>query len=811
MVDSEMEKEVLSAYLAQNIIAALCVDIFANDKVMKNLVKSPAFSKDLFALFARFSESDIKPAELYEAAVRLPDIDAKRFVLVIMVYEAYLGVLDENGFEINETERKNSKVLDVPSIPVELYLFEDIHAEISSIAQRIKSKVEDGAKYSDFAVLIRDYNSRRRFADLFKTFDIPVSGELCSDSFTNFKNKMIRYLKISGVYEKLGIEEFSKTEFEKLKFISKAQIEIYYNEMNTYIQSMLTEVLEDTCARDRFISLMEQNSGFSLLNIVYSNLDILKENDRKALKEELDNMKKFFTLYKSGKILEMIAVFSSSQNLEKETVAHLLGTIKAVSNLYNNILKVKLPVDVLAEIIDSAREYNESPPDSVTIAPLCSSKKFKHVFIPCMSENSLPAQNHSVNFISPDSNEKLSALIRSNHPEFSEVVISDKTHNQTEYEMFMVGLNCAKESLTLCAHLYEDKKECTPSPYFDEMIERSGFEPRYIEKSLKSSEIKALSSSESKKISETVLREGEVLKLNPSAISNYLKCPRSYYFKSLLNLKEQSVFAANYGNIVHAVLEVFNTTCLDKYTKETLLVLKDILFDSVENRETALQAGFKELDTDLIKASDKLALMQMSKNFEDAVKELEKNGWFFSVPQKAVTEKSFRFSLHEIDNVVFDGRIDVILQDGGKYRVVDYKSGKNKENDLEYAVSEYGVNFLTKTGRVPARVEEYERKYDYQIPIYYLACQNAEELSEFKDKVDELGLQYIRPSNKDGGWNEDFIAAESIDVQKEKILANLKTTVIDKIRGSVEFEKCESFNCADCAYAFLCDEEEADD
>ena len=189
------------------------------------------------------------------------------------------------------------------------------------------------------------------------------------------------------------------------------------------------------------------------------------------------------------------------------------------------------------------------------------------------------------------------------------------------------------------------------------------------------------------------------------------------------------------------------------------------------------------------------------------------SGGFDSPCVKAECEKSFTFSLPQIPDVVFDGRIDAILtQNDGSIKIVDYKTGRDKANTLEYAISEYGVNFKLRTGKDPSDVTTLQNAYDYQIPLYYLASQNSPELSQYKDKISELSLVYIRPKAKDNGCNEDSVKADKIEFYKEKIIENLKETVIDKIKNETEFKKSSGWACENCAYKFLCDsEDETDD
>ena len=82
---------------------------------------------------------------------------------------------------------------------------------------------------------------------------------------------------------------------------------------------------------------------------------------------------------------------------------------------------------------------------------------------------------------------------------------------------------------------------------------------------------------------------------------------------------------------------------------------------------------------------------------------------------------------------------------------------------------------------------------------------------EYKDKITELGLVYIRPKMKENGCKEDFVPAYKIEEFKEYIIQNLKENIIDKIVNEREFKKKSGWGCETCAFKFLCDEDDADE
>ena len=701
--------------------------------------------------------------------------------------------------------------------------FEDIQSEISYIARDIADKIkEEGCRFSDFAILIRDFESKQKFIDFFKTYGIPVNSELYNEDYRNFKLKLSRYLNICNLCEIFGLKEFSQEAFEKINIKSKTESEILFDELNLYIENILSDAVEENYAKDRFISIKEENNKISLLNVLFENLSILKDSDKEALLKEFDDLSQIYRLYKDKKFVELL-IFTAKQQEEylnnpefNIILGKLISRINSLSDLYRNVLREKPDFIVLNEIINQSFEEKSELTDSVNLLTFFKTAglEFKYVYIPCLTENSFPKKAKSTYFVAPDTNEIISNKIKQKNNNFRHLIELDEDSIKEESRLFYLGMTRAKEKLLISTHVYEDKKQVQPSVFFRLLAEadNENFEKSETKQN-DNQEEQVFKNTESEKIlNAKVIGENEQLKLSASSIGTFLSCPRKYYYKSLLSLKEKSAFAANYGSIVHSIMEVFNKTCLDKYTKECLLNLTETLFNAKNNSQNAINIGFKERDIELIKASDDLNLAEMKENFVNAVDLMEQKSFFADKPEKTETEKWFTFSLDGLPDVVFDGKIDVIYKTGGKYSVIDYKTGKNKDQKLEYYISDNGVNFLTKTGKEPSKIEDYQNGYEYQIPVYYLACQNAEELEEYKDKVGKLGLKYIRPASKDDGYNEDLIKSTEIETRKEKIIQNLKETVIDKILTEDNFKQKRNYmTCSNCSFNFLCDEEGEDD
>lgn len=860
-VDTE-KKELLSDFLATNVIGLICRDEFTQNSALKSLMRSSSFFGELYSLFGLFKTCDITSADLQKAleSADISEVDMTRLLLIFNVFKKYCetlekyNYLDKTDVILNEkttkadknhddcavfdSDKANPDILKRAKFLLEKYgvcpesgknydfdeteaikylEFEDVSSEISYIADEISQKVKaGGCKFSDFAVLVRDFDSKQNFIDIFKTSEIPISDELYNESYENFKMKLTRYLSICEVCEKLGVQEFLPQGFAGVTLLSRAQKEILFDELNLYIQNIISEILHDSYLKDRFITIQEESNNLSLISVIYENMKILSREDVEKLRIEFDSLAKIYGFYLARNPVGLVEFVAGNQNSDDEKFTEVLNEfskrLKSLDRLYLKINGGKFDFNSLKELLSLSYSQKSSNTDAVSFLTFSKilGSEFKYIYMPCLGENTFPKKFKATYFISPDANEKISDEIRKIAPDFGALI--DENIVKEEIRLFCQGMIKAKDRLVLSVHRYDEKKQIQPSVFFQLLVDVDGKNYSIAEISQSAPEKYEFTGQLLAETPKTaILDENEVLYLSPSAISNFLSCPRKYYYKNLLNLKETGTFSANYGTIVHAVMEVFNKHHLKQYTPENLKRLSEILFTAKIDPEAAIKAGFEKY-IDLIDATDELDLEEMKENFFEAIENMHENGFFEHPPDEVLAEKSFKFCLDELPNVVFDGKIDAICKKNGEYEIIDYKTGKNKNKTLGYYLSDYGVNFQGDF-RQNAGVfnEKYIKEYDYQIPLYYLACQNSEELSQFKDKVKTLALKYIRPSDKDG-YNEDVISAEAIDAQKEKLICNLKETVIEKIKAELEFSKAlDEWRCASCSFAFLCNQEEDKD
>ena len=819
---------------AKNIIKAKSKKIFAKDNGLNCLIRSEDFFQDVLNIFNYLFYSNIKADSFKKIVNNFPNIgvDKKRLELVSDLYTEYLAVMNKNGWKIPYPPVKNRERLSVDDLSKLLpkkktcLQFADIQSEAVYIAQKIKDIVAStGAHYSDIGIFADKFETRQKFLDVLKAEQIPVASSIYNEDYENLKYKIGIYQKISEVCLQLCMDSFSSDAFKNLhstanfNSLSKSQKEICLEALDEIFKSFLPEVLDNSSILDKLLSKQETFlTSISLIELIYKHWSLLNEKDRDVLVSEFSAIKSFYEFFKYGNYAGAISsvrkkhLSSFEKTNLKDVIAGKIKSLNELQNLYDNIICDKSDFSSFYEILkwlpqDKSKDENSLKLASIS-ADLKKQSKLKYVFVVGLTENNFPGNNQSYPFISIQANDLLVQELKKWASDFKSFITTDELYNAEREKDFVSLCSLVSEEIVFSTHSYEVKKSVQPASIFKIVSGYDDVELKFFENNVAISESSALGVENlpDDTTNETVIGQDDVLKLNPSSINSYQSCPRKYFYKNLLNLKEKSNFAASYGSTVHAIFEVLNKKYLMTYTKQKALELAEVLFNSKQDEETSLAVGFGQTDIELVKASDDLSLKEMKENITLALDDFELSGYFAKSPIKAVCEKTFSFSLDELPNVIFDGRIDLICTDEDhNISVIDYKTGKNKTNTLDYAISENGVSFLSKTGKEPANVKTLQNAYDYQIPLYYLATQNSDELSEYRN-INALGLLYVRPKNKDNGCNDDFVEASRLEEYKDKIVQNLKETVIDKIKSTVEFEMNKSFNCDLCSYKFLCDE-----
>lgn len=695
---------------------------------------------------------------------------------------------------------------------IEYRLFSDFQDELDFISRKIIEGVKNGDNYSDYAILLRDNSMMKGIVDILQKYEIPVNGRLYSEDFENFKIKFERILMICDILQKIGAKNLAT--LEKLSPKSLVELEYYAEQLNLLTENFLSDILENKFVAEKLLSLQTRQRQRFLFSTIFDGLGFLAENDAQILKVELKKIENLYEFYKNGQIVKIVMNTTNVADLDDENFhkffAKFLSDLTEFSTLKKDVLKEKIEIKSILNLLQKDLSENLDTENKVNLLSIfkSSSKTFKHVCLPALSEGYFPKKAKSTYFISNDANEKISAQIRQKFPHFEKLILSVKDEWKDENSLLYVALTRAEEDILLSCHKFSDKKQVAPSSYFEELSFIDG-------KNLVSNELEKIDTqiakdevidtvSDDKVEKSPVLSSDDKIWLSASSMTCFLKCPRKFYYTKLLGLKTQSSFSANYGTAVHAVFELIVSKYIEQFSKEKFLYLGEILFNVKNDRQALIDEGFDENNVveELEKLSD-LDIEEMRSDFLSAMDNLEEIGYFNEKPLEGLCEKHFEFELEEIPNVKFNGYIDAIIRYADGWRLVDYKTSKDKPK-LSYLFSENGVNFCSETRATYN--EANIKKYDYQIPLYYLACLNSPDLADFKENLSEVGYLYVRPKNsaKGDSW-ADFMPVSEIDNYKEKIVENIKTTVVDKIYSMNDFLPTpDEFACQYCDFSEYC-------
>lgn len=695
---------------------------------------------------------------------------------------------------------------------IEYRLFSDFQDELDFISRKIIEGVKNGDNYSDYAILLRDNSMMKGIVDILQKYEIPVNGRLYSEDFENFKIKFERILMICDILQKIGAKNLAT--LEKLSPKSLVELEYYTEQLNLLTENFLSDILENKFVAEKLLSLQTRQRQRFLFSTIFDGLGFLSEYDAQILKVELKKIENLYEFYKNGQIVQIVINTTNVADVEDENFhkffAKFLSDLTEFSTLKNDVLKEKIEIKSILNLLQNDLSENLDTENKVNLLSIfkSSSKTFKHVYLPALSEGYFPKKAKSTYFISNDANEKISAQIRQKFPHFEKLILSVKDEWKDENSLLYVALTRTEEDILLSCHKFSDKKQVAPSSYFEELsfIDGENLVSNDLEKIdtqiAKDEVIDTVSDDKVEKF--PVLSSDDKIWLSASSMTCFLKCPRKFYYTKLLGLKTQSSFSANYGTAVHAVFELIVSKYIEHFSKEKFLYLGEILFNVKNDRQALIDEGFDEnkVVEELEKLSD-LDIEEMRSDFLSAMDNLEEIGYFNEKPLEGLCEKHFEFELEEIPNVKFNGYIDAIIRYADGWRLVDYKTSKDKPK-LSYLFSENGVNFCSETRATYN--EANIKKYDYQIPLYYLACLNSPDLADFKENLSEVGYLYVRPKNsaKGDSW-ADFMPVSEIDNYKEKIVENIKTTVVDKIYSMNDFIPTpDEFACQYCDFSEYC-------
>lgn len=344
-----------------------------------------------------------------------------------------------------------------------------------------------------------------------------------------------------------------------------------------------------------------------------------------------------------------------------------------------------------------------------------------------------------------------------------------KEKNEEERRLFYVAMTRAKKTLTFTlATNNENGKAQTPSLFLEELgtegiLRHESFEETPNEEDLTQrlllnfQPIVREVSTEEKEFVRGLLQN---YTLSVTHLSNYLRCPRLFYYNSILRAPRAKNKDAAFGTAVHEALK----DMLVSFKRSNQTSKQELLdrFETHLKREILKEKDFENART--------FGLQTLSEYYDHYEGRFPKN-----------TLLEYDFSPHHVhvEGVPITGKLDKIevLNEADKtVHVVDYKTGNPDGKSTE----------LRSGG-----------DYHRQIVFYQLLCDHSK---DFNYTMKSGEIDFIQKSRKDNEFVRALI--EVSDEDKAALLATIKDTYEDIM--NLKFLEPDEFQlCGECEYCQL--------
>jgi hypothetical protein len=248
--------------------------------------------------------------------------------------------------------------------------------------------------------------------------------------------------------------------------------------------------------------------------------------------------------------------------------------------------------------------------------------------------------------------------------------------------------------------------------------------------------------------------------ISPSAIGKYLKCPLDFYYRYIIGLGEaeqveENMDAATFGSIVHQVLEQFYKQHKESYpTADDYAKLEGEVKPRLQDAITKIYSsqgvsgGYNEL---AISIAEEM-LLRFIKHEKKMLEQYKKqNTQPMVVDVEVALAREVDVSKYGLEKPIkMRGKVDRLDRIAGRFRILDYKTGKVDSDDFYVKEKEDIKSFFT-----DAKKEKMIQLLSY----IYMKCAEGEN----PDNVDAAFYSFINHSrgyaylNTQGRSNQELM------------------------------------------------------
>jgi ATP-dependent helicase/DNAse subunit B len=307
--------------------------------------------------------------------------------------------------------------------------------------------------------------------------------------------------------------------------------------------------------------------------------------------------------------------------------------------------------------------------------------------------------------------------------------------------------------------------------------------------------------------------------LSPSAMNQFVNCSLQYYYGYVLNLRkdkeyEDEMGADVFGTWIHKVLENVDNSILEQYDG---WVDQSDVQAIIDNLDSLLDDAMTEIQ-------EREGVFEMEKGFNFVLKEVAKTllenyyqverTWnservqLLDTEMDLITMVPVQFEGAEFD-VKLKGRVDRLDRIGSIYRIIDYKTGKVEQKDLN--IGELGLQGELESSDLKGKL--------LQLWLYkFLLAQAVREQSDAKLTGLDWRQMQIEPgiisfrnmgaqvlSVGTGLWFQDGQTMEEFLADSKQMIQTWTDRILDRTNA---FEKTKDVEtCQYCDFKVICHRE----
>lgn len=729
--------------------------------------------------------------------------------------------------------------------------------EAEVIAGYILEKVQrENRRWSDIAILLRTGTDRPVLMNALAKASIPADVAGMPENLNRLRHFLFDGLQLLRILEEIGFEAnsdderfFAPNNLSSIKHLESLVV------FNRHLQRFLS-TMPDFGGREQLLAWIEAHTGSPRLFEM-----LLSGSEKSGFHRVLADIRALYRKWCESHDLTWLVWEMTRMGEGLADVRDDAAALRSLGRFFQVTAELQKSAEaisgntahLLADIVEAFDdlwhcEADAGPgqaDDRVRILGMrqAQGESFECVVVPFLSADVMPMPPVTSVFLSGA----------------ADIETAQEAAHDEEQRLLVTAISRANASVFLTTHKGRDGKPVLPSPFFKQLLDLSDAPSKntphicwcdapglYAEADPQTAWVSGCthqrqaaregngSQYEGASVwagllpaeGEGIFDPVETIQLSASSISNYMKCPRQFYYRKILALPETESEAAAVGNIVHKLLEVFNRDFgKQPYTKERLLSLCDLLF-GFEREPAAFLAVFPKRTLDMLQAQNPLKLADLKHRVSEAIEDLDRKDYFTTLAQSADIRPEVDlgvFQLAGLPRVAFRGHIDALVKDPqGCWHVLDYKHYGSHAYATGLSSAEKNFARIVEPLPEPEEADSHEARFrerlsrgypkDYQLLIYYLALQQQ---AEFAGKVRSASLQIVRPQFPDRaeqGAIRLSLDGADIDAATDHIVSDLRQHIAEPILSSHAFEAVpERQRCRYCSFAAICDATEKDE